>query len=111
MIKHMVIGFVVLTFIVIFVTILFQYQMGGVALQAKLQELKGIGILMRGALFVTVFGYWDFFMNWFADKQGWDSNQLSHALNSRWKIAGYMVLVELFIVQNVLAKLVDMAVI
>lgn len=110
MIKQIAIGFVVLTFIVISVTILFQYQMGGVALQAKLQELKGIGLLMRGAVFVAVFGYWDFLMKWFADKQKWDSNQLSHALNSRWKIAGYMVLVELLIVQNILVKLLDMAV-
>ena len=110
MIKQIFIGFVVLTFIVILTTMLFQYQMGGVALQAKLQELKSVGILMRGAIFVFVFGYWDFLINWLADKQGWGSNQLAHALNSRWKIAGYMVLVELLIVQNVLVNLLDMAV-
>lgn len=109
MIKRIAIGFVVLTFVVIFATTLFQYQMGGVALQTKLQDLKGVGILMRGAIFVFVFGYWDFLINRLAEKQSWDSSQLAHALNSRWRIAGYMVLVELIIVQNVLASLVDMA--
>ena len=55
MIKQIAIGFVVLTFIVISVTILFQYQMGGVALQAKLQELKGAWCSLCGGFWLLGF--------------------------------------------------------
>lgn len=107
MIKKMSIGLVVITFLVIFTTMFFQYELGGQVLQEKLKHLRGVGILMRGALFVLTFSYWDHIIQWFGRKQEWEAEHLEYVLSRRWKVAVYMVLVELFIVQNIIPKTIE----
>jgi len=106
MIKKITLWFCALTFLIIITTSLFQYQIGGDALKAKIDSLHGAGFVVRGLFFIVVFGYWDQLVGWVSKNQQWHEVQLERALKARWKVAFYMGMVEVLIIQNLIGKVV-----
>lgn len=107
MIKKITLWFCALMFLIVITTSLFQYQIGGDVLKAKIDSLRGVGFVIRGLFFIVVFGYWNQLVNWMSRNQKWDEVQLSRALNARWKVALYMVLFEVLIIQNLIGKVIS----
>jgi len=96
-----------LFFLVFVTTALFQYQLGGEALEQKIASVSESAFIFRGLVFIGVFGYWELLFNWVAKTQSWTEEQLIFALKSRWRIAIYMALVELLIIQNMIGKVIS----
>jgi hypothetical protein len=106
MIKKIIIAFCVMTLLVVITAALFQYQMGGEALKGKLTSLKEVGMVIRGLFFILVFGYWNGIFTWIGTTQKWSTDQINRAISSRWRIAAYIVMVEIFIIQDGFGKLI-----
>jgi len=105
MIKKLTLWFCGLTFLVIITTGLLQYNIGGEVLSSKIHSLRDYMFLFRVLFFVGLFGYWHQIMGWVSKRQEWSESQLELATNSRWKIALYIGLIEVFIIQNLGGKL------
>jgi len=94
-------------FVVVITTALFQYQLGGEAVKHNIDSMSEYAFIFRGLAFIAVFGYWEHLLTWVAKTQNWSEGQLIFALNSRLRIAIYMVLVELLIIQNLIGKAIS----
>ena len=58
----------------------------------------------RVSLFVALIGFWPRLMSRLAERYGWNHAQRRHAINQRWRVAIWLIVIELLLVENVVAR-------
>lgn len=74
---------------------------------AFLDDVRVPLLITRVTLVLLLFAFWSKIMDWNATRNEWDESQLLAAKEFRWKILFWYVVLELFIVQNIIGKFID----
>lgn len=61
----------------------------------------------RAALFISLVGLWPRLINALADRYGWNDARRQHVASQRWRVAAWLVVIELAVVQNLIGKFVN----
>jgi hypothetical protein len=61
----------------------------------------------RAALFISLVGLWPRLINVLADRYGWSDAQRQHVCTQRWRVATWLIVIELVLVQNLIGKFVN----
>lgn len=61
----------------------------------------------RAALFISLVGLWPRLINALADRYGWSYAQRQHVCTQRWRVATWLIVIELVLVQNLIGKFVN----
>lgn len=74
---------------------------------AFLESIKTPLLIMRIVVVALLVLFWPMLMNRAAKRNDWQDDQLAAATHFRWKILFWYVVLELFIVQNIIGKFID----
>ena len=72
-----------------------------------LEQQKLLFTVFRLSLSIVVFWQWEKLIHWLAQKKQWDKKISQLLLAIKWKIAGWILLFELIVNQNILAYLLN----
>lgn len=61
----------------------------------------------RAAVFVVLIGLWPRLINALADRYGWNDAQRRYVSAQRWRVATWLIVIELVLVQNLIGKFVN----
>ena len=61
----------------------------------------------RAAVFISLVGLWPRLINALADRYGWSDAQRQHVCTQRWRVATWLIVIELVLVQNLIGKFVN----
>lgn len=61
----------------------------------------------RAAVFVALIGLWPRLINALADRYGWSNARRQHVCTQRWRVAAWLIVIELVLVQNLIGKFVN----
>ena len=77
------------------------------ALSQFLDHQKFLFTVFRLSLIIIVFWQWEKIIHWLVQKKQWDKKMSQLLLAIKWKIAGWILLFELIVNQNILAYLLN----
>ena len=77
------------------------------SLSQFLDHQKFLFTVFRLSLLIIVFWQWENLIHWLAQKKQWDKEMSQLLLAIKWKIAGWILLFELIVNQNILAYLLN----
>ena len=77
------------------------------SLSQFLDHQKLLFTIFRLSLIIIVFWQWENIIHWLAQKKQWDKKISQLLLAIKWKIAGWILLFELIVNQNILAYLLN----
>jgi len=61
----------------------------------------------RAALFIGLIGTWPRWVAWLAHRYSWPDAQRRHVLAQRWRVAAWLIVIELLLVQNVTGRFIN----
>jgi len=61
----------------------------------------------RAALFLLLIGIWPRWVAWLAHGYGWPEAQRRHVLAQRWRVAAWLIVIELLLVQDVAGRFIN----
>lgn len=61
----------------------------------------------RAAAFVALIGLWPRLIHALADRYGWNDAQRQYVSAQRWRVAAWLVVIELVLVQNLIGKFIN----
>lgn len=61
----------------------------------------------RAVLFIALIGLWPRLIDGLADRYGWSEQHRSYVTAQRWRVAAWLVVIELLLVQNLAGKFVN----
>lgn len=61
----------------------------------------------RAAVFVALIGLWPRLINALADRYDWNDAQRQYLSVQRWRVAAWLIVIELVLVQNLIDKFVN----
>lgn len=64
----------------------------------------------RAALFISLMGLWPSLINALADRYAWSDAKRQHVAAQRWRVAAWLIVIELVLVRNLIAKFIQAAV-
>jgi len=77
------------------------------SLSQFLDHQKFLFTVFRLSMIIIVFWQWEKIIHWLARKKQWDKEISQLLLTIKWKIAGWILLFELIVNQNILAYLLN----
>lgn len=77
------------------------------AIAAGIQRSRPWLVAWRTAMFVVLIGLWPRLINVLADRYGWNDAQRQNASTQRWRVAAWLIVIELVLVQNLIGKFVN----
>jgi hypothetical protein len=63
--------------------------------------------LWRAAVFLLLIGGWPWWVEWWVRHGAWLSAQQAFVLAQRWRVAAWLLVIELILVQRVLVRFVE----
>lgn len=61
----------------------------------------------RAAVFVALIGLWPQMINTLTNHYGWSDAQRQYVRTQRWRVAAWLIVIELVLVQNLIGKFVN----
>lgn len=61
----------------------------------------------RALLFIGLIGTWPRWVAWLAHRYRWPDAQRRHVLAQRWRVAAWLIVIELLLVQNVAGRFIN----
>jgi len=84
-----------------------QYFNDAQAIAAGIERARPWLAAWRTAMFVALIGLWPRLINALADRYGWNDAQRQHVCTQRWRVATWLIVIELVLVQNLIGKFVN----
>ena len=76
------------------------------AIAAGIERARAWLAAWRTVLFVSLIGLWPRLINALADYYGWSDAQRQYVSAQRWRVAVWLIVIELVLVQNLIGKFV-----
>lgn len=77
------------------------------AVAAGIERAKPWLAAWRAVLFASLLGLWPKLINALADRYGWNDAQRQYVSAQRWRVATWLIVIELVLVQNLIGKFVN----
>lgn len=77
------------------------------AIAAGIERSRPVLIAWRAVLFVSLIGLWPRLINALAERYGWSDAQRQYVSAQRWRVAAWLLMIELVLVQNLIGKFVN----
>lgn len=77
------------------------------AIAAGIERARPWLAAWRAALFFSLIGFWAQLINALANRYGWNDPQRQHLGAQRWRVAAWLIVIELVLVQNLIGKFVN----
>ena len=74
---------------------------------AGIAKIRPWLVAWRAMLFVSLIGLWPRLINGLADRYGWSDAQQRYVSTQRWRVATWLIVIELVLVQNLIGKVVN----
>lgn len=87
-------------------TLAWHHFRDGRAIAGTLERVAPWLALWRASLFVVLIGFWPGLMSWIAERYDWSAAQRRHAMSQRWRVALWLIVIELLLVENVVGGFV-----
>lgn len=73
---------------------------------AQLEIVRPWLLMWRVGLFALVIGFWPRWSHWLAVRRQWSLERRQALLDLRWRVAAWWAILEVFLVQNLMGKVV-----
>lgn len=77
------------------------------AIAAAIDRLKPWLVVWRAALFVSLIALWPRLIDVLANHYDWDDVQRQYIATQRWRVAAWLIVIELVLVQHLIGKFVN----
>lgn len=77
------------------------------AVAAGLERARPWLAAWRAVLFIALIGWWPRLIDVLAGRYGWSEQHRSYVTTKRWRVAAWLVVIELLLVQNLAGKFVN----
>lgn len=100
----------ILTSLTVIGVIAWQHARDAQTVAASIANMRPWLTAWRAVLFISLIGLWPSLINALADRYAWSDEKRQHVTAQRWRVAAWLIVIELVLVRNLIAKFIQAAV-